>query len=76
MHVGDDSGASRLIGERTRVVEELRGEVRRLGGNPEDGGSFLGKGGFGLPRQEGNQWGGKTESGRPSEGDTIALVAM
>jgi len=29
--------------ERQRVVEELRGEVRRLGGNPEDDGSFLGK---------------------------------
>jgi uncharacterized protein (TIGR02284 family) len=29
--------------ERQRVVEQLRGEVRRLGGNPEDGGSFLGK---------------------------------
>ena len=29
--------------ERQRVVEELRGQVRRLGGNPEDGGSFLGK---------------------------------
>jgi uncharacterized protein (TIGR02284 family) len=29
--------------ERTRVVEELRGEVRRLGGNAEDDGSFLGK---------------------------------
>ena len=29
--------------ERTRAVEELRAEVRRLGGNPEDGGSFLGK---------------------------------
>jgi uncharacterized protein (TIGR02284 family) len=29
--------------ERTRVVEELRSEVRRLGGNPEDDGSFLGK---------------------------------
>ncbi len=29
--------------ERSRVVEELRGEVRRLGGNPEDDGSFLGK---------------------------------
>jgi uncharacterized protein (TIGR02284 family) len=29
--------------ERQRVVEELRGEVRRLGGNPEEGGSFLGK---------------------------------
>ena len=30
-------------GERQRVVEELRTEVRRLGGNPEDDGSFLGK---------------------------------
>jgi uncharacterized protein (TIGR02284 family) len=29
--------------ERQRVVEELRAEVRRLGGKPEDGGSFLGK---------------------------------
>jgi len=29
--------------ERSRVVEDLRGEVRRLGGNPEDDGSFLGK---------------------------------
>ena len=29
--------------ERSRVVEELRAEVRRLGGNPEDDGSFLGK---------------------------------
>ena len=29
--------------ERRRVVEELRAEVRRLGGNPEDDGSFLGK---------------------------------
>jgi uncharacterized protein (TIGR02284 family) len=29
--------------ERERVVEELRGEVRRLGGDPEDSGSFLGK---------------------------------
>ena len=29
--------------ERQRVVEELRAEVRRLGGNPEDDGSFLGK---------------------------------
>ena len=29
--------------ERQRVVEELRQEVRRLGGNPEDGGTFLGK---------------------------------
>ena len=29
--------------ERQRVVEDLRSEVRRLGGNPEDDGSFLGK---------------------------------
>lgn len=29
--------------ERQRVVEELRAEVRRLGGDPEDSGSFLGK---------------------------------
>ena len=29
--------------ERQQVVEELRNEVRRLGGNPEDDGSFLGK---------------------------------
>ena len=29
--------------ERQRVVEELRAEVRRLGGNPEDDGSFMGK---------------------------------
>jgi uncharacterized protein (TIGR02284 family) len=29
--------------DRQRVVEELRSEVRRLGGDPEDGGSFLGK---------------------------------
>ena len=29
--------------ERQKVVEELRGEVRRLGGNPEDDGSFMGK---------------------------------
>ena len=29
--------------ERQQVVEELRGEVRRLGGDPEEGGSFLGK---------------------------------
>ena len=29
--------------ERSRVVEDLRAEVRRLGGNPEDDGSFLGK---------------------------------
>jgi uncharacterized protein (TIGR02284 family) len=30
-------------GERQRVVEELRSEVRRLGADPEDSGSFLGK---------------------------------
>jgi uncharacterized protein (TIGR02284 family) len=30
-------------GERQRIVEDLRSEVRRLGGDPEDGGSFLGK---------------------------------
>src|SRR6185295_10525318 len=29
--------------ERQRVVEDLRGQVRRLGGEPEDSGSFLGK---------------------------------
>jgi len=29
--------------ERQRIVDELRSEVRRLGGNPEDDGSFLGK---------------------------------
>jgi uncharacterized protein (TIGR02284 family) len=29
--------------ERQQVVQELREEVRRLGGDPEDGGSFLGK---------------------------------
>jgi uncharacterized protein (TIGR02284 family) len=29
--------------ERQQVVEQLRSEVRRLGGDPEDGGSFLGK---------------------------------
>jgi len=29
--------------ERQQVVEQLRNEVRRLGGNPEDDGSFLGK---------------------------------
>jgi uncharacterized protein (TIGR02284 family) len=29
--------------ERQKIVEELRAEVRRLGGDPEDGGSFLGK---------------------------------
>ncbi len=30
-------------GERQRVVEDLRAEVRRLGGDPEHGGSFMGK---------------------------------
>lgn len=29
--------------ERQQVVEQLRNEVRRLGGDPEDSGSFLGK---------------------------------
>jgi uncharacterized protein (TIGR02284 family) len=29
--------------ERQQVVQQLRSEVRRLGGDPEDGGSFLGK---------------------------------
>src|SRR3954466_11151056 len=29
--------------ERQRLIEDLRGEVRRLGGEPEDGGSFMGK---------------------------------
>ena len=29
--------------ERQRVVEDLRSEVRRLGGNPDDDGSFMGK---------------------------------
>ncbi len=29
--------------ERQQIVEQLRSEVRRLGGDPEDGGSFLGK---------------------------------
>lgn len=29
--------------ERQEVVEQLRAEVRRLGGDPEDDGSFLGK---------------------------------
>src|SRR3954452_13097691 len=30
-------------GERQRAVEELRAEVRRLGGEPEADGSFMGK---------------------------------
>ena len=29
--------------ERQQVVEQLRSEVRRLGGDPEESGSFLGK---------------------------------
>lgn len=29
--------------ERQQIVEQLREEVRRLGGDPEDGGSFMGK---------------------------------
>ncbi|MEO7563766.1 MAG: PA2169 family four-helix-bundle protein [Sphingomicrobium sp.] len=29
--------------ERQQVVEQLRSEVRRLGGNPEDDGSIMGK---------------------------------
>ena len=29
--------------QRNQAVEELRAEIRRLGGNPEDDGSFLGK---------------------------------
>ena len=29
--------------ERQQVVEQLRSEVRRLGGDPEDSGSFMGK---------------------------------
>ena len=43
-------GSSRLqelfrerAGERRRIVEDLRTEVSRLGGKPEDDGSFLGK---------------------------------
>jgi uncharacterized protein (TIGR02284 family) len=30
-------------GERSRVLESLRAEIRRLGGEPEDSGTFLGK---------------------------------
>lgn len=29
--------------ERQQVVQDLRGEISRLGGNPEDDGSFMGK---------------------------------
>jgi len=46
----NNEGSSRLqqlfrerAGERRQIVEELRAEVRRLGGKPEDDGSFLGK---------------------------------
>jgi uncharacterized protein (TIGR02284 family) len=43
-----DSGRFREIfrqraDERQRVVQDLRDEVRRLGGDPEEGGSFMGK---------------------------------
>ena len=31
-----------MADDRSRVVEDLRSEVRRLGGNPPDDGSFLG----------------------------------
>lgn len=47
---GNLEGNSRLTeifreraSERQRVVEDLRTEVRRLGGEPEDSGTFLGK---------------------------------
>src|SRR3982750_687679 len=33
----------RRASERQEVVQQLRQEVRRLGGDPEDSGSFLGK---------------------------------
>ncbi len=33
----------KLADERSSVVEDLRAEVRRLGGNPPDDGSILGK---------------------------------
>jgi uncharacterized protein (TIGR02284 family) len=33
----------RRASERQEIVEQLRAEVRRLGGDPEDSGSFLGK---------------------------------
>jgi len=32
-----------MADERSKVAEDLRAEVRRLGGNPPDDGSFLGK---------------------------------
>jgi uncharacterized protein (TIGR02284 family) len=33
----------KLADERSRVVEDLRAEVRRMGGDPSDDGSLLGK---------------------------------
>jgi uncharacterized protein (TIGR02284 family) len=33
----------RRADDRKQIVESLRSEVRRLGGDPEDGGSFMGK---------------------------------
>jgi uncharacterized protein (TIGR02284 family) len=33
----------RRANERQQVVQDLRSEVRRLGGEPEEGGTFLGK---------------------------------
>ena len=33
----------KLADDRSSVVEDLRSEIRRLGGNPPDGGSLLGK---------------------------------
>jgi uncharacterized protein (TIGR02284 family) len=32
----------RMADDRSRVAEDLRSEIRRLGGNPPDDGSFLG----------------------------------
>ena len=32
-----------MADERSQVAEDLRSEIRRLGGNPPDDGSFLGK---------------------------------
>ena len=33
----------KLADERSGVIEDLRGEIRRLGGNPPESGSLLGK---------------------------------
>jgi uncharacterized protein (TIGR02284 family) len=33
----------RRANERQQIVQDLRAEVRRLGGEPEEGGTFLGK---------------------------------